>query len=275
MRRTLPSIAFITLIASAVAGCAADGTSGGSGPSGLPTAGGPSAVQPQSEESRVQAFLDAQYLRTDVLHEFRTKAGDDIDCVDFAAEPGVRALVAQGTPIEALRVAAGSTLPEAEQERSRTAATNDAYFTGEPDELGRARVCPEGTSPHVRISGEQITAAGGLEAFLADRTAKGPPPAMVAQGNASCPYINVSDYQWITGGWTDTFTAAGGKDYSVANLGGQSTMTIAQPVVPAGPDHSLQETWTVGYDPKTCVTQTVEAGWVVSSGVNGDLAPHV
>ena len=54
------------------------------------------------EATRAQAFVDARYPRSAVEHSFRTKLGDTIDCIDFFAQPGVRALAAQGTPIPAL-----------------------------------------------------------------------------------------------------------------------------------------------------------------------------
>jgi hypothetical protein len=40
-----------------------------------------------------------KYTPQDVRHTFNALGGDTIDCVDFFAEPGVKALAAQGTPL--------------------------------------------------------------------------------------------------------------------------------------------------------------------------------
>ncbi len=55
-------------------------------------------------------------------------------------------------------------------------------------------------------------------------------------------------------------------------------MAIADPFVPnvsftTGSDHSLAQTWTVATS--GCTVQTVETGWSVDYGVNGDGRPHV
>ncbi len=50
------------------------------------------------EQDRIQAFLDARYTQRDVWHSFEAKSGQMIDCIDFFAQPRVKALAARGTP---------------------------------------------------------------------------------------------------------------------------------------------------------------------------------
>src|ERR1700733_13976358 len=70
-----------------------------------PTGGAASSVTAHAgatEAERVQSFLDARYTSADVRYSFHTRAGQDIDCVDFFAEPGVKALAARGEPITSI-----------------------------------------------------------------------------------------------------------------------------------------------------------------------------
>jgi hypothetical protein len=57
----------------------------------------PAAARP-SEEARVQQYLDSLYTKKDVVSTFETKFSEQIDCIDFWAQPAVKLAVAQGHP---------------------------------------------------------------------------------------------------------------------------------------------------------------------------------
>ncbi len=48
--------------------------------------------------------------------------------------------------------------------------------------------------------------------------------------------------------------------------------TINDPSVPGGDDHSILQTWLQNYDGQT---QSLEGGWTVDQGLNGDTQPHI
>jgi hypothetical protein len=227
----------------------------------------PSNASRADEDARVQDFLDGMYRATDVQHSFHSAAGQDIDCVAYEAEPGVRAMLAQGHTVDELRHP--TELTPAQLEYNKTARKAPRAFAGDPDEAGRTRECPAGTVPHVRVTKEHIESVGGLDAYVALMSKKTAPRATVHIGGETCPYADVDNYQWVTGGWTDISNSA------VANQGGRVTLAIAQPTIDPGTgDHSLAQSWTTGVS--GCTVQTVEAGWTVDSGVNsGSLAPHI
>jgi hypothetical protein len=50
--------------------------------------------------TRIAAWLDSRYHKSDVQHSFKTMFGETVDCVDYFAQPGVRALSARGITIQ-------------------------------------------------------------------------------------------------------------------------------------------------------------------------------
>jgi hypothetical protein len=73
---------------------------------GAPTAaaGAAAGAAPvKTEAARVADYLESLYAHADVRHSFVSRLGDTIDCVDFAAEPGVRDLVARGMSVAEVR----------------------------------------------------------------------------------------------------------------------------------------------------------------------------
>jgi hypothetical protein len=56
-------------------------------------------------------------------------------------------------------------------------------------------------------------------------------------------------------------------------FGGLCDMTIYTPTIQGGDDHSLYQLWLLSGTGDG--TQSVEAGWIVDSGLNGDLDPHL
>lgn len=93
----------------------------------------------------MQAFLDARYKASDVRYSFHTAAGQTIDCVDFFAEPGVKALAARGQTLTSIPTA--PPVPDAFKNRATTPGPHnetDLSFHGQPDVNGNPEQCPEG-----------------------------------------------------------------------------------------------------------------------------------
>jgi hypothetical protein len=216
-------------------------------------------VVAQTDEQRIQAFLDSRYAARDVRHSFRAKWGDDIDCVDFLAQPGVRALAARGHPLTRMPEGKPSKRrPPSPPRPSKLLASEDFAFRGEPDENGHARRCPTGTVPIIRITRDQIVRAGGLRAFLSYMRSKPPPPI--------CAHPP-GDFAQVVG------TPTGSSNPVVE---GHTVTTIWGPTVSQAGDHSTSQLWMVsGCERKGA--QSVEVGWGVDPGVNhaDTSGPHL
>jgi hypothetical protein len=235
-----------------------------------PTAASTTMQPPgDSEGARVQAYLDARYTANDVRHTFETQAGELVDCVDFFAEPGVKALAARGTPLTEMPHITLSTDVEA-QIAAVAPAGDDVSFDGAPDRNGSARACPDGTVPEIRLTAERIAKVGGLDAFLRAVHGKQGPEA----SRATSPGLDFAGYGHVTVAWD-----------KISATSGMSTMTIASPAIPLEAyaqydDHSLAQTWMyagseMGPGCGANCFQTVEAGWDVDYGLFGDLSPHL
>jgi hypothetical protein len=231
-----------------------------------------------AEAARVQRFLDSRYTRADVRHSFRTKFGDDVDCVDFFAEPGVRAMAAKGKPITELPKP--PPIPESmrarEASQPRVAPEDGISLRGQLDEQGRPQKCPEGTIPEMRITPERIARAGGLDAYLAAGGTKTVPPAP-----DRCEAEEYTGYAHVK----ETIVNA----VPALQYGGD-TMAVYAPSVPiweSTADHSLSQIWfysgnhaiqpldPAGCDSSDCYN-TIEFGWQVNAQLNpGDGQPRL
>lgn len=256
-------------------------------PAGLASAvGSPAGVSPvadpAAEAARIQAFVDSRYKTTDVRYSFRTKFGEDIDCVDFFAEPGVKAMAARGTPITELPKP--PPIPEAFLKQHRTSRVtkpeDGVSFRGQLDENGRAERCPVGTVAEVRITPEQIQREGGLDAYRAHRyphkyTRPSPPT------NGEC--TTITDYQQyghVTG------TVANNQP-PITQV--QDNMAIYDPSTGSNTtNHSLSQLWLTsgqntavatcaGGAQEACTTncvKSIELGWMVGT-LWSDGLPHL
>src|ERR1700679_3337227 len=103
-----------------------------------------------AETDRIQAYIDSQYQRSDVHHTFRTRLAQEIDCVDFYAQPAFKIPELKGrglpehvpSPPTGMRVGAAPV----------TSDLND----GSIDDDGNVRLCPGDTVPIVRLTVESI-----------------------------------------------------------------------------------------------------------------------
>ena len=166
----------LTFVIATLTGCSA---ASGPVPQGSPAASAPAGstalatasmrgVSPD-DPARVQRFLDARYKASDVRHSFRSSGGQDIDCIDFFAQPGVKALGAKGQSItsipEAPPIPAQLQSLIGSASGARDAHDRHVAFDGDVDQNGSVRACPQGTVPQVRITARQVQRAGGIDAF--------------------------------------------------------------------------------------------------------------
>jgi hypothetical protein len=216
------------------------------------------------ELARVNAFIDARYSRADVVHSFKTKFGEDIDCIDFYAQPTVKALIARGEaiePVSAEEIAKVTALHGPDEQKN---LLTDVALDGSPDEAGNARICTGRTVPMDRIHAETIMKSGGLNAWLAKQTSKRP---VLASPDTS-DYCGYDHEEYID---------------DVTNQGGYTRTSVYNPFIVQSPDHSLSQTWTWAgttsitgaCTPGSGTAQTVEVGWDVDIAVNGDRNTHL
>jgi hypothetical protein len=239
-----------------------------SGCSGSPDSPGSTEVSPPpasgaSASPSGDATLQTKYLSQDVRHTFRAKGGDTIDCVDFFAEPGVKALAARGTPLAS--PVALEPRPEVEEKfRATVHAGEDVSFNGESDEDGNARSCPAGTVPELRLT--QVRGADQLRASPHRLV-----PVAIQQGSDPADGL--------------------GYGHVVAespNISAQGT--YAALTIPPAPflgtwagDHSLGQTWTFAgslFASQNCTAkvncyETVEVGWDADPSNLGDGKPRL
>ncbi len=223
------------------------------------------AAAPGDEHARAQAFVEARYAAADVRHSFRTRFGETIDCIDFFAQPGVKALAARGTPITELPA------PAKRPQLTAASALSLAVFDGSPDEDGNPRLCSDTTVPYVRVTVDDIARAGGIDRYLSNAKKKAPahvgkqrplPPdsAGPVYAHAQVDYIGTESFP------TD-----------------RATLSVWAPNLGANPggSHSLQQTWTLAgsqaWSPSApcapnCM-QTVEVGWTVDQVLNAGSNP--
>jgi len=112
-----------------------------------------------AEKAKIQAFLDDRYTAADVKHSYLTRAGETVDCIDFFAYPSVKMLAKRGTPI--------TSIPQPPHPPHVASPTPSPPSTPDIDANGALRFCSNTTVPILRVTSDQILAAGGLEPYLA------------------------------------------------------------------------------------------------------------
>jgi Neprosin len=264
MKSRIPqTITLLSLGVAGAVGCA--GQTGDEGPkSELAT------TASASEDARIQQIIDARYKKEDVRYSFRTRLGEDIDCIDFEAQPSVKALRAQGIPVSNHAPPVPERFAKMGAKSAPVDPANDYSFNGSLDENGHARACSADTVPMLRVTADDIRRAGGVDEYQRPHR-KALPPHLAPGG------CDVPGFAHVVGTLT--------PDTSAAVYGAGSIMSVHQPLLPANEteDHSLAQTWTYGGGNTSCSDPTgpsnlatLEVGWVVSPWVNnGDLAPHL
>ncbi len=221
------------------------------------------------ETARIQKYLDSLYKKSDVVSSFRTKFGEDVDCIDFYAQPAVKAEMAHGREVP---VPDRSASPPRGLPPPRAPASDgpdpfeDVAFNGRPDENGNPRECFGMTVPVVRKSIAEIRSAGGLASYLRRRRRPTPPPPQPPAGNAP---LDSPGFMHVIASYDSRVP---GSVFSGKPLtGGQTVGSVWMPggsSLPGG--HSLGQTWTSsggticsdGGSAADC-DQTIEIGWMV------------
>jgi hypothetical protein len=268
----------LAALAAVTAGCSAS-------PGEVTGGGAPPAAAGQDEDARVKEFLDGLYKPGDVRHSYTDESGQFVDCVDYYAEPGVKAAMARG-----IMFSEPEHLEVPDEIRTRWTATHTDTATAVEralrDAQEKLRPCPVGTVPHLRITTRDIANRGGLDAFLA------PPHRTKPRINASATGQQETPVRAKPPGNVPldcTPRAVGGvpeiPDYAhtivdwegILTSGGFSTMSLDTPnIFPTvsgdGGNHYISQTWISngsGDYMQGCTTncwETVEAGAFVVDG---------
>jgi len=234
-----------------------------------PAPASPSATTQRAADAndiaRSRAFVDERYRQSDVKHSFKTIFGETVDCIDFFASPGARALSARGTPIRGLPRPPAPPVGASAGARSAT----DVTFNGQPDDEGHPRACPTSTAPMLRVTVADIQSVGGMDAYLKRHTkphgSRG--PTLSPPGAPAATPADLSHYAHATE------TVARAPTGSLWTSG-EATFSIFSPPVPDNYDHDLSQIWlysgtgfnTSYISSSSCTTdciQSVEVGWRV------------
>jgi hypothetical protein len=111
---------------------------------------------------QIQNYLDQTFYATSAIaSSFVSAAGEQIDCIPFAAQPSVQAWLGAG-------VAMPQTFPSPpalDPSMPPPNGASDMEFAGQLDVNGQPRSCAGGQVPKIRPTIAQIQAAGGLDAY--------------------------------------------------------------------------------------------------------------
>jgi hypothetical protein len=226
---------------------------------------------------RIQDYLDARYGSTDIRHRFRSRFGEAIDCIDFFAQPGVKALAAEGIVFDEI--------PKARvDDRPGNSDAPDFGAAGDPDEEGHARICPQGSVPMKRITAREIMSAGGLDAFRAAGNRPKLPPsgsAKSADGARALP-ATACDTQFGIDypGYAHVQQTYNDNNQNIF-ASGSGVLSIHVPFFPSVPTGATlrAQLWmysgfglnalgcSCGGTGQPACTQSVEAGWQLKSGL--------
>jgi hypothetical protein len=236
------------------------------------------------DASSVEAFIAANYYAdSDIQHSFHTIFGEQVDCIDFYAQPSVRSSLASGVPVPA--PASPLDLPPA---ISDVPPGPDA-FMGAPDADGNARACSGNTVPMIRPTVGEVQAAGGIAAFQNRHRAR-PRDANQSTLQYDCYEIpNQTVLNDLLDMGDNYDHAVGYQHVDVAYF--IETMSVNNPYLYSQADHSIGQLWlqTGGCEywlsPYSCdpptesggsneAVQSIEVGWVVGNN-SGDTLTHL
>ena len=214
-----------------------------------------SGASSAAEATRIQQYVDStSYASSDVKYSFETKFGENIDCIDFYAQPSVKAMIKQGRTVLTRPPADLPTIPA-----PSTPPAVSAAFGGEPDQNGHSRRCPAGSVPVMHqedraASIQRLAQAGGLDAFMRSRqkplaAPRRPPPA------GTCPASTAgAGYSHII------------ASQSVTNEGGIVIASTYTPAVAGPNEHSLSQIWSSTGQPVLALQRLQQVQDVPRSG---------
>ncbi|QSQ24427.1 neprosin family prolyl endopeptidase [Pyxidicoccus parkwayensis] len=262
-QRWLVRFGVMSCVGLGLAGCAGDeAEAAASAPETSTTSIGlVERVRDGKELARMQKHLESLYDAKDVVHHFRSRAGDDIDCVPLEKQPALRQPGMENHRIQL----APSTLPQddakslaarAGGDRGTQSATLEANLSGpgDVDAAGNMRRCPEGTVPILQLKLETLKRFETLDEFrrkvpnhLAGRLPEdtGKPPSSsgieLPRNGPTAQHQYAHAYQ------------------GVDNLGAESIFNIWNPYTELTSEFSLSQMWVVRGSGASL--ETVEAGW--------------
>jgi hypothetical protein len=197
----------------------------------------------KAELARMQGYLDQRYAREDVVHQFRSAAGDDIDCVRIEAQPALRG---QGLKREAIQLAP-ATAPAGDAP-AQLGAMSLQGMGNSTDATGKLQRCPEGSVPILRVTMKDLQRFNSLEEYF--RKAPGPTAGMD-------PGVQALGITPSLAGPTALHQYAHGYQF-VTNRGATSTFNLWNPAVELSSEFSLSQLWVTRGTGSNL--ETVEAG---------------
>lgn len=227
-------------------------------------------VRDSKELARMQKYLESLYDARDVVHHFKSRAGDDIDCVPLAKQPALRQPGMENHRIQL----APSTLPQSDGQtlaaapgsaRDTQSAVLEAGVSGpgDVDAAGNMRRCPEGTVPIVQLKLETLKRFETLDEFrkkVPDHLAGRLP---VDTGKPQ----SFSGIEPPRNGPTATHQYAHAHQW-VDNMGAESIFNVWNPYTELTSEFSLSQMWVVRGSGASL--ETVEAGWQKYRDLYGD-----
>lgn len=214
---------------------------------------GPMTAQSQKAgEGKNDFSTEWRYGSRDVRHTFHTQFDETIDCIDFSAQPGVKALQSRGITVPVPSEVKGPTVSQLNQD--------DPSFHGQLDEYGSPMECPAGTVPIIRITSERVAQTGGRDRLLESHGRKGPgafsarAPQLVAAAN----YAHIVATSSLSG-----------------ILAGTVTMNAVEEHTINGPNHNISQVWAAST--QGAEVETVEVGLNISRALYGSMynLPHL
>lgn len=273
-QRWLVRLGIVSCVGLALSGCAGDEAEAAAPApeSNARSFGLVERVRDSRELARMEKHLESLYDAKDVVHHFKSRGGDDIDCVPLDKQPAMRQPGMENHRIQL----APSTLPQPDPKapaanpspdgRDTREATLEAGLSGpgDVDAAGNMRRCPEGTVPIVKLKLETLKRFETLDEFrrkvpnhLAGRLPE----------NAGKPqnYVGIAP---LRNGPTAQHQYAHAHQWA-DNLGAETVFNIWNPYTELNSEFSLSQMWVVRGSGAN--TETVEAGWQKYRDLYGDF----
>jgi hypothetical protein len=172
--RWLVRLGIVSCVGLGLAGCAGEEAQAAAEPETTSGSFGlVERVRDSKELARMEKHLESLYDAKDVVHHFKSRGGDDIDCVPLDKQPALRQPGMENHRIQL----APSTLPESDAKavagkpgsdgRDTREATVETALSGpgDVDAAGNMRQCPQGTVPIVKLKLETLKRFETLDEF--------------------------------------------------------------------------------------------------------------
>jgi hypothetical protein len=209
-------------------------------------------------------YVENLYDRSFVAHSFTSAYGRPIDCVPIEKQPAARNAALQGRPLEI----APPTRPPHGRPGASLPPGGEAHLTGELDDDGSARACPEHTVPILRPDLGNVSRFESLEQYFAKGHRHAyEPPACANSTASSCPSSYPNDPN--EGCFNHVIGDQSGLAKALA--GGYTTLSVYDPFVAGyeSGEHSISQMWISGGSCGDGSLQSLEVGWNVDPDLYG------